>query len=437
MTMPLQLSRRAAVRLSAGGMLTACTLMDSRSGWLSALARGSEQGIRPAKRVILLWMNGGPSTIDLWDLKPEHENGGPFREINTNVPGLKISENLPLLAKHGDKLAIVRSMATREGDHQRARIVGLTGYTPQGAIQFPELGALVAHEVNQLHSALPGFVSIGPRNASIGGGFLGPRYAPFVISGESERRPSVRNTGLEIANLGLPSGLTEERYKNRLSLLAEIENQSTLGSGHPVIDAMKASTESATRLMRPEASAAFNLDEEPDSVRSAYGTGVFGQGCLLARRLVERGVSFVEVSLDGWDTHNNNFERVKTLSGTLDAAFATLLSDLQQRGLLEDTLVVCQGEFGRTPKINGQSGRDHWPSSWSVVLAGGGIRGGQVIGKTSADGTQVESEPTRTPDLIATVVSAIGLDPRKQNMSNVSRPIRLADPAGKPIEALL
>ena len=189
--------------------------------------------------------------------------------------------------------------------------------------------------------------------------------------------------------------------------------------------------------MRPEAAAAFRLDDESEKVRDSYGRGLFGQGCLLARRLVERGVPFVEVSLDGWDTHQDNFERVKVLSGQVDAAYSSLLADLTDRGLLGSTLVVCQGEFGRTPKINGNKGRDHWPQSWAVALAGGGIKCGQAIGKTSDGGTEVTDRPVTVPDLIATVVKSIGIDPMKQNMSNVGRPIRIADPSAKPIKELL
>ncbi|MBN9118116.1 MAG: DUF1501 domain-containing protein [Planctomycetes bacterium] len=426
------MSRRDVLRLSAVGAAGV-----SQSGWLGALAAGAKDDPKRHKSVILLWMNGGPATIDLWDLKPGHENGGPFKEIEA-APGVKISEHLPNLAKHGKELGIVRSMATREGDHQRARVVSLTGYTPQGAIQFPALGALVAHEFDDPRADLPGFVSVGGRANDIGGGFLGPRFAPLVVGGDRDRLGfGAPAADLKVPDLERPAGVSTESHAKRLDLLSGLEADFAPGKGHPVAETMKAATDRAVRLMRPEAAAAFRLEDEKPAAREAYGRGTFAQGCLLARRLVERGVAFVEVSLDGWDTHNNNFERVKGLSGTLDTAFAALLADLKDRGLLDSTLVVCQGEFGRTPKINGQTGRDHWPASWSAVLAGAGIKGGQAVGKTSADGTQVESDPTRTADLVATVMKAIGLDPMKQNMSNVSRPIRLADPAGKPIKELL
>ena len=430
MPRPHSVSRRDWLRVSAVGAVGA-----SQCGWFRTLAQQAPP--KRHKSVIMLWQNGGPATIDLWDLKPGHANGGPFKEIEA-APGVKISEHLPNLAKHGRELAVIRSMATREGDHQRARTVSLTGYTPQGAIQFPAIGSLVAHEFNDLNADLPGFVSVGGRGNGVGGGFLGPRFGPLVVGGERGNRPDADSAAdLKVPDLERPAGVGTEAHAKRLDLLAGLEQGFTPGKGHAVPESMKAATDRAVRLMRPEAAAAFRLEDEPAVLREKYGRGTFAQGCLLARRLVERGVSFVEVVLDGWDTHNNNFDRVKALSGTLDTAFAALLADLKDRGLLDSTLVVCQGEFGRTPKINGQTGRDHWPASWAAVMAGAGIKGGQAVGKTSADGITVESDPTRTADLVATVMKAVGLDPTKQNMSNVSRPIRLADPSGKPIKELL
>lgn len=430
---PSRLSRRDWLRLAAG----VCGA--SQSGWLRALAADAADHPTRRKSVILLWLNGGPATIDLWDLKPGHANGGPYREIDTAVPGVKISEHLPKLAGRMNDLAVIRSMATREGDHRRARIVSLTGYTPQGAIQFPAVGSLIAHEFDDPSANLPGFVSVGVQpGGDLGGGFLGPRYSPLVVGGDERRpQPGAGADDLKVPNLERPAGLTAEAHAKRLALLGRLEHGFEPNSQGAVAASLKAAADRAARLMRPEAAAAFRLDEEKAVVRDAYGRTRFGQGCLLARRLVERGVAFVEVTLDGWDTHQNNFDRVQELSETLDTGFATLLEDLKSRGLLDSTLIVCQGEFGRTPRINGQAGRDHWPASWAAVLAGGGIRSGQVIGKTSADGTALESAPTRTPDLIATVAKAIGIDPMKQNMSNVGRPIRIADPTAKPIKELL
>ncbi|WP_417391869.1 DUF1501 domain-containing protein [Gimesia sp.] len=421
-----QLTRRAALQNMALGVSAWST-----SSWMPNLAKAAaETGSKP-KSVILIWLNGGPATIDLWDLKPGNNNGGPFQEIETQVPGMKISEHLPSLAKQASDFSIIRSMSTREGDHSRARFVTMTGYTPQGAIKFPALGSLVANELN-IENDIPSYVHIGGRPAVGGGGFLGPQFAPFVV-GDHSRRGGTGSSDLKVADLAPES---VEQQAERLQLQAELKSLSTMPASL-VTDTLDSSRDRALRLMNPKAASVFDLEQEESAVREAYGTGSFGQGCLMARRLVERGVSFVEVSLNGWDTHSDNFERVKELSQQLDRGCASLLRDLRQRGLLKDTLIVCQGEFGRTPRINGQSGRDHWPASWSMMLAGAGIRGGQVIGRTSKDGTKIESKPTRTADLMATVFRGVGLDPRKQNMSNVGRPIRLADPDGKVIEELL
>lgn len=432
MTLESTLTRRGWLKSAAVGVGVSA---GSMSGWLRTLAADAPK--KPVKSVVVLWLNGGPATIDMWDLKPGHANGGPFKEIETSAAGLKIGEHLPKLAKHGKELALVRSMATKEGDHERASFLLRTGYTPVGAIQFPAVGAVVAKELGSESSDLPNFVSIAPARyaTNIGGGFLGPKYAPLGIGERTgDYAPS---ESLKVPDLARAPGVSDAAQDARLDILAGMEKRFAAGRNAPVAEGIQAATMRAVRLMRPEAAAAFDLDSEKDKTRDAYGRTTFGQGVLLARRLVERGVPFVEVTLDGWDTHQNNFERVKELCGTLDGAFAALLADLKDRGLLDNTLVVCQGEFGRTPKINAATGRDHWPASWAVALAGGGIKTGQAVGKTSADGTSVEERPVGVPDLIATVAKAVGIDPQKQNMSNVGRPIRVADPAAKPIGELL
>lgn len=418
--------RSAAVAVGAGSL----------SGWLDAFAADVSAHPQRAKSVILLWMNGGPATIDLWDLKTGHSNGGPFRAIDTAVPGLQLSEHLPNLALWANDLVLVRSMTSKEGDHGRATQFVKTGYLPQGAIQFPAVGALLAQEIGREEIDLPGFVSIAPERlaATAGGGFLGPRFGPLVVGGQER---AGLGDALKVPDLERLAGVTDSAQAERLALLNGLETRFHTGRESAVVDALRAATTRALRLMQPQAAAAFRLEDESESVRNAYGRTLFGQACLLARRLVERGVACVEVTLGGWDTHQNNFDQVKGLSATLDTAFAALLADLDQRGLLDSTLIVCQGEFGRTPKINANAGRDHWPRSWASVLAGGGLRGGQVIGKTSADGTAVEERPVTVPDLIATVCRSVGIDPTKQNMSNVGRPIRIADPSAKPIAEVL
>lgn len=416
--------RTAAIGIGAGSM----------SGWFRAFAAETATNPQRQKSVILLWLQGGSATIDLWDLKPGMETGGPFKEIETAAPGMKISEHLPQLAHWANEMAIVRSMTSKEGDHERATYFVRTGYIPQGALKFPALGSLLAGELRSETSDLPSFVSIAPGRfiGNVGGGFLGPQVAPFMIGSQDGGVD-----GLVVPDLQRPEAVSNVMHQERLALLNGLNGRFALRGTNSVVESVQSASERAARLMQPAAATAFRLSDEPEKLRDTYGRTVFGQGCLLARRLVERGVPFVEVTLDGWDTHQQNFERVKRLSGTLDIAFAALLQDLKDRGLLESTLVICQGEFGRTPKINGQTGRDHWPDSWATVLAGGNLRGGQVIGKTSADGTTIEDRPITVPDLIATVCKSLGIDPRKQNMSNVGRPIRIADPNAQPIDEVL
>lgn len=429
--MPLR--RREWLRLAmAAGVAPAA------SGWFRALAaHAAAQPRRPARSCVMIWLNGGPSTIDLWDLKPGRDNGGPFRPIATTAPGLEISEHLPRLARLGEHLAIVRSMATKEGDHTRASYLARTGNTPMGAIQFPGLGALVAKELERGDSDLPGYVSIAPpgvQSAGLGygAGFLGPRFAPLMVGYEQGNIED-----LVVPDLGRAAGVDDRDFAERLGLLDRLDRR--FGADRPgdVIAAQREAVARAVRIMRPESARAFDLEDEPARARDAYGRTVFGQGCLMARRLIERGVPFVEVTLGGWDTHTENFPTVAALSRTLDRGLGSFLGDLKERGLLDGTLVICMGEFGRTPRINGRAGRDHWPVSWSVMLAGGGLKTGQAIGRTSDDGVAVEERPTSIPDLLATVCRALGIDPMAQNDSNVGRPIRIVDPSAKAIEELL
>jgi hypothetical protein len=425
------LDRRAWLRGAAS--LAAAASVPGRFQELAACASTDSSRKRSC---ILLWMAGGPSQTDTFDLKPGTENGGPFREIQTATSGVRISEHLPQLARHTEHLAIVRSMQTKEGDHGRATAHLHTGYLPQASIRFPSLGALVSHELSDDAADLPGFVSVNSQGAfaqpSVAAGFLGPRHAPLVVTGGEPRGGG----NLRVEDLTSPS-IEFDRWQERLSLLRELEQPFHAGRPGPATASHVIAYDRAARLRSPDAIRAFDLSDEADSIRDRYGHSLFGQGCLLARRLVERGVPFVEVTLGGWDTHNDNFTQVQSLCGTLDAAWTTLLVDLNERGLLDSTLVVWMGEFGRTPGINPRNGRDHFPVAWSMVLGGGGIRGGQVVGRTSADGMTVEDRPIHVPDLMATICVALGLDPRKQNMSNVARPIRLADPAGSPIQEIL
>lgn len=443
------LSRRDWLRLSAAGVVGY-----SMSGWLETLARAADA--KRKRSCILLWMNGGPSQMDTFDLKPGTDNGGPFKEIETKVPGIKISEHLPGVAKHMEQLALIRSMTTKEADHGRATYQMRTGHVAGGPVQYPTMGSLFSKELEQADAELPSFVSIAPYRffspAAYGPGFLGPRHAPLVI-GEGQQAlinlpgQQQRNNyedSLKVQDIERPSGVDGDRASARVALLAEMQKDFLDKRSALPSESHQSAYKRAVTLMNSKATKAFNLDEEPNALRDKYGRNLFGQGCLLARRLVEASVPFVEVSLAtvgnialGWDTHANNFDSVKKLSEVLDPAWSTLMTDLKDRNLLDSTLVVWMGEFGRTPKVNGNRGRDHWATAWTTVLGGGGIKGGQVVGATSADGTSIEKRPVGVEDFLATVARALGIDYSKQNSSNVGRPIRIVEPTAKPVKEVL
>ena len=442
------LTRRQWLRLASAGVAAT-----SMSGWIEALAAESSGDPGRRRSCILLWMTGGPSQLDTFDLKPGHAHGGPFKAIETSVPGIRISEHLPKVARQMEHLALVRSMSTKEGDHGRATFLLRTGYVPQGPIHYPSLGSLVAREFERDDAELPGFVSIAPYRflnpAAYGPGFLGPQYAPLVVGEEGARQVQPGGkydaSALKVGDLKPADGVDREQADARLGLLDDLSRDFL--AGHPGAAPLshRSAYDRAVRMMRSKAAQAFDLDDEPEALRDAYGRNAFGQGCLLARRLVERGVPFVEVALSGvegnqgfaWDTHQQNFESVKKLSGVLDPGWATLIEDLKTRGRLDSTLIVWMGEFGRTPKINNNVGRDHFPGAWTTVLAGGGIKGGQAIGRTSGDGMKVDDRPVTVPDLMVTICKALGIDPTKQNLSDVGRPIRIADPGGRPLTEAL
>ncbi len=440
MTHSCRLSRRDWLRLSAAGVLGA-----SASGWLEVLARAAAGDPQRKRSVVLLWMSGGPSQLDTFDLKPGHANGGPFKPIATSVPGIQISEHFPQVAKLMEHVAIVRSLHSKEGDHGRATYLLRTGYVPQGPIEYPSIGALVSKELGDEHSELPNFVSVAPfrvvNQGAFGSGFLGPRHAPLIVgeaagAGGQQGQNNV-DRALQVQDLAPPAEIDRTRTDARLGLLEQVQHDFL--DSHPDAPALSHQNayDRAVRLMRTAAARAFDLDEEKAAVRDAYGRNLFGQGCLLARRLVERQVPFVEVTLNGWDTHGQNAAGVRNLSGTVDPAWAALMRDLKDRGLLATTLIVWMGEFGRTPKFPRADGRDHWPNSFCGLLAGGGIKGGQVIGDTGPDGASIKDRPVTVPEFLATVCQALGIDYRKQNLSNVGRPIRIVAPGTKAVQEAL
>ena len=443
----MRFTRRDWLRLSMLGLAG-----HSLSGWLPTLAAESGRLSGRTRSVILLWMPGGPSQTDTFDMKPGHANGGEFKPIDTSVPGIQICEHLPKLAQQMQHAAIVSSMQTKEGDHLRATYHLHTGYLPQPPVQYPTMGSLLSHELHNDQLDLPGFVSITPNpffNQGLGAGFLGPSRAPLVVGGGNMvgPMPAAGEYGqpLNVSDIALPKGVAEGEAAKRIEMLTAMED--SFAGSRPALatSSHREAYRQAVRMMRSPAIKAFNLEEEPAALREAYGKNRFGQSCLLARRLVEQGVPFIEIGLSsvegvqafGWDTHSNNFPTVKGFCDVLDSGWATLLTDLEQRGLLESTLILWMGEFGRTPRINGSGGRDHYPNAWTTVLCGGGIKCGQRFGKTSDSGEAVDESPVSVSQLFATVCRTLEIDPMKQNMSNVGRPIRIVEPGVQPIEELL
>ena len=415
---PMNMSRRHFMSHMAGA--SAMTMPALAMG--ETLYANKDDLKRRRKSAILLWMGGGPSTMDIWDLKPGASTGGPFQPIATSG-NAQISEHMPLMAKQMHNMAIIRSMSTREADHNRGRYYMHTGYVPNPNVEHPSYGAVLSNQLIDQRPELeiPPFVAVG--GGSVGPGFLGMAWAPFSVSSTGQ----VRN---------LDMGLGDDRLYQRMYALDMIENgfinqrRGSAASDHQKI------LKKTLNLITSEQMKSFKVASEPDSVKERYGNTGFGRGCLMARRLVEAGVPFIEVGLGGWDMHSNIHQ---TLSDTklpeLDQAMSALTEDLEQRGLLEDTAIIWMGEFSRTPRINGNAGRDHWARSWSVVVGGAGMNGGIAVGNTSSDGTRVETDPYSSQDVMASVCKALGISLQTTFTSKSGRPMKIAN-SGKVIKEL-
>jgi hypothetical protein len=393
--------------------------------WTDAICLSAEDLRKRGMACILLWMSGGPSQFETFSPKPGHENGGETKAISTAVSGIQIADSLPKCAAAMNDIAIIRSMTSKEGSHPRATFLLHHGYLPMGGVKFPTLGSHVAQQIGTRGFDLPSFVRIGGRGTDAGGaGFLGVDYDPFIL-----QNPEAKPENTQPAT-------RDERYARRMKMLEQVEaNFGKVEGTDLVADHQKLIKKSSKMILSPKMEA-FDLGREPDKMHDAYGRTKFGAGCLLARRLVEAGVTFVEVNQDGWDTHDNNFERVKTNNGAIDQPMAQLISDLKQRGMLDKTLVIWMGEFGRTPRINARGGRDHYPRAFNVALAGGGIRGGQVVGETDAGGEDVTKRPVAVSDLFRTIYTTLGINADHENMSRIGRPIKIVD-GGQVIKELL
>ena len=382
---------------------------------------------RNQKSCILMWMGGGPPTIDMWDLKPNSTRGtgGEFKPISTSVPGVQISEHLPLTAKVMDSLSIIRSMSTREADHNRGRYYMHTAFVPNPTVVHPPFGSVVSHELapKRPHLEIPSFIAVGGNPGSPG--FLGMSHAPFVVSSNGQ----IRN-----ASMG---EVGQDRLRQRLAMLDVVETNFIKSERGEMPQAHRDVYGKAVNLMTSDQMRAFRVTEETGEMQDAYGRNGFGQGLLMARRLVELGVPFIEVDMGGWDLHQGVFDTLRNQRlPQLDQGMSALVADLKQRGLLDHTVLVWMGEFGRTPRINQNVGRDHWAQSWSVVVGGGGLKGGQVIGATDADGIGIESKSYLPGDVWATVAQAMGIPLDTVYTSKRGRPMRIAN-GGTPIKELL
>jgi Protein of unknown function (DUF1501) len=395
--------------------------------FMTALEANAQRVRRAQKSCILLWMAGGPSHLDTWDLKPDSEkNGGPFKPIATSAAGVSISEHLPTLARQMHHLNIIRSLDSKEGNHDRGTYMMHTGYAPNPTVVHPGFGSICSVELGEKLAdfSLPHCIAINTPGQSAG--FLGMTHSPFMV----------QNPNAPIADLQPPGGVDSMRMARRINMLNMVETGfASQRRGQAAVD-HGAVYRKTLRMMNSNYTRAFHLEEEPQAVCEAYGKNSFGAGCLMARRLVEAGVTLVEVGLGGWDTHANNFDTLSTkLQPQLDQAMGSLIGDLSRRGMLDNTLVVWMGEFGRTPRINQNAGRDHWPKSWSIVMGGGGMKGGKVVGATDRDGVEIVDHPVSVMDMIATMCRSMGIDPATQYTTPLGRPIKVVD-GGKPIAEL-
>ena len=376
---------------------------------------------RSGKRCIMLYMEGGASQTDTFDMKPGRPTGGEFRPIQTNVTGIQVCEYLPNIARHADKLAIIRSMRTQSVDHGIGGYHMHTCYPSSQRFPHPEIGAMIAKYCENPESDLPSFVKIGSTSGIYGAGYLGPQYEPFVVSDDG-RLPGFANPGV-----------SAEIQGRRGELLNFMEQRFAEQRAGEPFAAHRTAELRTIRLMR--ARQAFDVSAEWERAKDRYGDNRFGRGCFTAMKLVEAGVSFVEIGHYGHDTHIDNFPISKANYSVLDPAWGSLMHDLHQRGLLRDTLVVWTSEFGRTPAINNRAGRDHFGRAWTIVLAGGGIRGGQHYGASNRDGFEVEENPVTEGDLFATIYRTMGINPRVRHYLG-SRPIWATPEGSRPIQQL-
>jgi hypothetical protein len=383
------------------------------------------RGVERPKSLIRLWLEGGPSQLETWDPHPGTAIGGPTRAIKTTIEGVAIAADFPRLAEQLHHLSVIRSLVSNEGDHERGVYVVRTGYRPDPTVTHPSLGSIITRELPGPGLEIPPFISLGYNERPSRGGYLGGRFDALHLHDADQALARLRGSG------------SDERQRRRLENLQILTDSFAQGREAAVEKTLyRNSLDSALRMMTSEQLAAFDVSAEPQAVREAYGGSPFGRACLIARRLVEQGVRVIEIALLNFDTHENNFATNRELAAILDPACAALIVDLARRDLLESTVLLCLGEFGRTPTINPKDGRDHWPAAFSCLVGGGRLKPGVLIGATDPTGARREpDDPIRIPDLYATILSTFGVNPAQEVVTPVGRPIKYSD--GSPIQRLL
>jgi len=398
--------------------------------WLTPLARAlarQEEAApsgAPARSLILLWLDGGPSQLETFDPQPDRPIASGTRAIKTALGGVQLAAGLERTAEMMESLSIVRSLVSSEGDHQRGTWLVKTGYRPNASLLYPSIGAILSHELSGAGVDLPRHISILSDHWAGRGGVLGDEYDAYMAGDPIHPLPDVT------------ARAPDDRYQRRMDDLAVVEDAFARGRRALAERTLhRQAIAGARRFMSSEQLKAFDVSQEPAELRAAYGDTPFGRGCLAARRLTEAGVRCVEVSLGTWDSHIKNHEIHDRRKAELDPALAALVGDLKTRGTLAHTMVLCTGEFGRAPQMNRAGGRDHWTHGFSAVLAGGGLRGGQIIGATDPEGGKEPHDPRPVADLHATILTAFGLDPAKEYPTPIGRPIKLSE--GRPMPELL
>jgi uncharacterized protein (DUF1501 family) len=404
------LNRRGFLRLTG---LAGATWLTPVSHLLARAAEAPGKPREHAQSIIMLWLQGGPSQLETFDPHPDTRIAAGTTAVDTAVKGVQLATGLERTAEEMGSISLIRSMSSKEGDHERGTYTMKTGFRPDPTVIHPSIGAILCHELPLAGADIPRHISILPGQWPGRGGYLGDQYNAFQTGDPASPVPDTSSL------------LPARREDERLQHLDVVESAFAAG---------RRKRAEALKMMSSEQLKAFDVMKEPLALRRAYGETPFGRGCLAARRLIEVGVRCVEVTLSGWDTHANNHAQVRNLLTVLDPAFSALIRDLRERGLLERTVVLCGGEFGRTPMVNPVGGRDHWPTGFSVALAGGGIRGGRVIGETDPEGKPEPTNPVTVPDLHATVLTAVGINPAQLNQTPIGRTVKFSE--GEAVAAL-